>query len=69
MPALTRETFTDWTKTLSGETFNYYPYHNTVAAIITILSLPRAQTYTILMKLTGLIKGMRCIIRYLWVNI
>jgi hypothetical protein len=32
MPALTRETFTDWTKTLSGETFNYYPYHNTVAA-------------------------------------
>lgn len=32
MPALARKAFTDWAKIFSGETFNYYPYYNTVAA-------------------------------------
>ena len=32
LPYNDRESFRDWTKTLSGETFNYYPYYDTVAA-------------------------------------
>lgn len=32
LPQTKREFFTNWTNTLSGETFFYYPYYDTVAA-------------------------------------